>query len=81
MKIDVLLFAAIRDLANQDSIEIEVSKDATAVDVLNAVGKHLPAIGPLLPSCRIALDSRYVGNDQVVADATEIALIPPVSGG
>lgn len=81
MQINVLLFAAAREAAKNDSIQIEIADNACAADVLHELGQQLPAIKKLIPSCRLAIDSCYVGNDAVVGPEQEIALIPPVSGG
>ena len=81
MQIDVLLFAAARDAAGSDSIAVDVTDDARANDVIEAVGRHLPEISGLLPSCRLAVDCCYVNGDAAVSADSEVALIPPVSGG
>ena len=81
MQINVLLFAAAREAAKRDSIQIEVDQDASAADVLSELGRQIPGIEKLIPSCRLALDNCYVGNDAIVGPHQEIALIPPVSGG
>jgi molybdopterin converting factor small subunit len=49
--------------------------------VIAAVGRHLPELLGLLPSCRLAVDCCYVNDDAAVSADSEIALIPPVSGG
>ena len=81
MQIEVLLFAAARDAAGSDSILIDVRDDPRASDVLEAIGYRLPEISRLIPACRLAVDCGYVGGDQAVSADSEIALIPPVSGG
>ena len=81
MQLDVLLFAAARDAAGTDSICVEVSNDPCARDVIQAVGRRLPEISRLLPSCRLAVDCNYVTADAQVSADSEIAMILPVSGG
>ncbi|WP_372718703.1 MoaD/ThiS family protein [Novipirellula sp.] len=81
MQREILLFAAIRDAADTDSLLIDVANDATAADVLREVAQRVPATQTLLASCRVALDNRYVANTQPLGTAQEIAIIPPVSGG
>ena len=81
MQLNVLLFAAARDSAGSDSVRVDVADDARAGDVLSAIGRELPQIAELLPSCRLAVDCCYVSPDQSVSKDSEIALIPPVSGG
>ena len=79
MQIEVLLFAAARDAAGSDSIQIDVADDALAEDVIAAVGRRLPDLAGLLPSCRLAIDCDYVSGDTKVSPDSEIALIPPVT--
>ncbi|GAA4473447.1 MoaD/ThiS family protein [Novipirellula rosea] len=81
MQREILLFAAIRDAADTDSLLIDVASDATAADVLREVAQRVPSTQTLLASCRVALDNRYVPNTQPLGAAKEIAIIPPVSGG
>lgn len=81
MKIQVLLFAAAKEAAGSSSVQVELTADANAGDVIGALAKEVPALTDLLPSCRLALDCCYVASDQAIAGASEIALIPPVSGG
>lgn len=82
MQLEVLLFAAARDAAGSDKIRLELPDRAKASDVMEAIGQQLPKLKGLLPSCRLAIDCSYVAGDcEVSANADEIALIPPVSGG
>jgi molybdopterin converting factor subunit 1 len=81
MQIEVLLFAAARDAAGSDSIRIDVADNARAADVIAELGRCLPELSRLLPSCRLAVDCSYVTADASVGPESEIALIPPVSGG
>ena len=81
MKVTVQLFAAARDAAASDSVQIDVSDDARADDVLGALASALPQISDLLPSCRLAIDCCYASADDAVDANSELALIPPVSGG
>ena len=81
MQINVLLFAAAREAAQSDSIQIDVAENASAADVLAELSQQIPAIQQLIPSCRLAVDNCYVSNDAIVGQGHEVALIPPVSGG
>ena len=49
MRIEVLLFAAIRDAAGSETLAIEVDDDACALDVIESVGRALPSVAPLMP--------------------------------
>ena len=81
MQIEILMFAAARQAAGSERIRVEVDSDATAGDVIDAIGQGWPQLAPLLPACRLAIDNSYVDGDAVIPANGEIALIPPVSGG
>ena len=81
MRIEVKMFAAARELAGQETIEVEVGEAAVASDVLQAIGDELPEITQLLRACRLAIDNSYATDDTRVSEQNQIALIPPVSGG
>ncbi len=81
MQIEVLMFAAAREAAGSDAIQVDVIDDATAGDVMAAIGHQLPELASLLPSCRLAVDNSYIANESAVSAGCEVALIPPVSGG
>ena len=81
MEVEVLMFAAAREAAGCDSIKVKVADDALARDLIEAIEHGLPELKPMLPSCRLAADNKYVANDTAISVDQEIALIPPVSGG
>jgi len=81
VQIEVQMFAAARQAAQSHTIQVEVPDQAIASDVIAEIGRVLPEIAGLLPSCRLAIDNRYVAGDANVSQQGEVALIPPVSGG
>ncbi|HFE44548.1 MAG TPA: molybdenum cofactor biosynthesis protein MoaE [Nannocystis exedens] len=81
MKLQILLFAAIRSKLGSELIDIEVPADACARDLLRIIGECWPQVADLLPSCRVAIDQRFADPDERLRERVEIAVIPPVSGG
>lgn len=82
MRVQVRLFAMLRERAAADSVEIELDEGATVADAVAALGRD-PVIGDLasrLP-IRIALNREYASEDETIAPGDELAAIPPVSGG
>lgn len=77
----VLLFAGAKALAGKDVVEIKLTNQATAADVLAAIARAEPNLHGLLPACRLAVDRRYASEHDVLPGDAELALIPPVSGG
>ncbi|MBZ4417049.1 molybdopterin converting factor subunit 1 [Myxococcus sp. RHSTA-1-4] len=79
--ITVLYFAAARERAGGARETLEVPGGALVGDVLRLLtGKH-PALAPLLPHLRVAVDQEFVGPEAPVRAGAEVALIPPVAGG
>jgi molybdopterin synthase catalytic subunit len=81
MRLHVLLFAGARELAGVESVVVDIPSPATAADVLASLANEVPALAPLIPYSRLAVDSRYASDAMTVEADQELALIPPVSGG
>ncbi|MCH9679911.1 MAG: molybdenum cofactor biosynthesis protein MoaE [Deltaproteobacteria bacterium] len=79
--INVLLFAGLREIARTDTVSVEVESSITARDLLAALALQHPALAARLGPCRVAVDHTFIGTDDRVAVDSEVAVIPPVSGG
>lgn len=77
----VLLFAAAKERVGQDVVRIELPDDASVADLRKRLSKEYPEIENLVARSFVAIDQEFAAEDRAVAEATEIALIPPVSGG
>jgi molybdopterin synthase catalytic subunit len=82
IRITVLYFAAARERVGVPREELELpSASPTVAEVLKLLsGKH-PALAPLLPHLRVAVDQEFTGPETKVRPGAEVALIPPVAGG
>lgn len=78
---EILLFGPAREAAGRDRVPVQVDGPATAAMVLAALERAHPALAPLLPRARVAVNHCYVDVDSPVAPGDEIAVIPPVGGG
>jgi molybdopterin synthase catalytic subunit len=76
MVVHVRLFAALRERAGRDRLELEMPEGARVADALAAVG-DLARDVPLV----LAVNREYAPHDQLLQAGDELALIPPVSGG
>jgi molybdopterin synthase catalytic subunit len=81
MRVSVRLFAGLRDLAGTGELAAEVAPGATIADVWALVVAGHPALAPYGRSLSAARNLEYVRLTAPVAEADEIAFLPPVSGG
>lgn len=82
VNVTVRLFAALRERAGSDSIEIELGEGATVADALERLAAEPPLAGLLerLPVA-MAVNRDYASPETELRAEDELALIPPVSGG
>jgi molybdopterin synthase catalytic subunit len=81
MKVTLRLFASVRDLVGERTVQVDVRDGATVEDVKARLGEDYPAVLKLLPVLAAAIDEEYAPADLPLHDGAEVALIPPVSGG
>jgi molybdopterin synthase catalytic subunit/molybdopterin converting factor small subunit len=76
VKVQVRLFAALRERAGVGMLELELPDDAVVGDVYSTLSLGEEPAGLLFAVNRV-----YAGRDTRLGPGDEIALIPPVSGG
>lgn len=81
MKIRVKLFASVREAVGQRELVLEVPADFTAAALRSRLASEYPKLRPLVSLLKIAVNQEYVGEEHVLIEGDEVALIPPVSGG
>jgi molybdopterin converting factor small subunit len=81
VNITVKLFALAKQLANSDTLAVSVADPATVRDVRRAIGAACPALEGMMGQMLIAVDSEYAQDESPVSTQSEVACIPPVSGG
>lgn len=79
MTVRVLLFASWADALGARSVDLDVADDATAADVISALGAR--AGGAALPRPALAVNRSIVAASTRIGRGDEIAIIPPVAGG
>ena len=77
----ILYFAAARERAGVSSESLDVPDDATAALALARACERHPVLEALAPGLRIAVDQEFSGPERRLREGSEVALIPPVSGG
>ena len=81
MRCTVLYFAAARERAGLAQEPLELPLGSTAASALEAVVALHPALGPLVPHLRIAVNQEFVAPSTPLPEGAQLALIPPVAGG
>jgi molybdopterin converting factor subunit 1 len=79
--ITILYFAAARERTGLSRESLELTPGARVGDVLRLLASRHPALAPLLPHLRVAVNQEFSGTDAEVPAGAELALIPPVAGG
>jgi molybdopterin converting factor subunit 1 len=82
VRVSVRLFASLRDLVGgADRVELDLPEPATPESTWSELVARHPALASRRKSLSAAVNRRYAGFEDVLADGDEIAFIPPVSGG
>jgi molybdopterin converting factor subunit 1 len=81
MRVRVLFFGMLKDLAGKSADEIELREDASVRDVLAHYESRIPQLTNSLPALALAVNQQYAGPDTRLGPDDEVALLPPVSGG
>lgn len=79
--VTVLYFAQARDRLGTEREVVTLSALVGASDVLAAIRSRHPAQASLIDRCRVAVDHQFITGPVAISERSEIALIPPVSGG
>ncbi len=81
MTVRVKLFAAARELAGRDELAIDVPPRVTIADLRQALIGRFPPLATIALVSLWAIDTDYATDSDVVREHSEVAMIPPVSGG
>jgi len=77
----IQLFAGARQLAGMGRVALELPLGGTVADLQAALLAQIPALAPILPHARWAVNQNYARLTDIIPANAEVALIPPVSGG
>jgi molybdopterin converting factor subunit 1 len=81
MRLHVKLFAVARELAGRDTLEIELPPGATVADLRAHIESEYPSLADVVPHALWAVNTQYAAADTQLTEQSDVALIPPVSGG
>ncbi len=81
MKVRVRVFALARQVTGCDAVEIELAEGAAVGDLRRELATQVPQLSGLVRQLMFAIDAQYVADETIVPPGSEVACIPPVSGG
>lgn len=81
MRVNVRLFARLRELVGHGELQRDTNADATVADVWTALARDYPAIAPYAESMSCAVNAEYARMTSRLQEGDEVAFLPPVSGG
>jgi len=81
MRVRVLFFGMLKDVAGTSSDVVELPDRASIGDLLAHYETKIPQLKSVLPSTAVALNQQYSNVNSELKAGDEIALLPPVSGG
>lgn len=81
MKISVLLFGILKDLAGRSAQTLDLAENARARDVLLHYARTSPIFEAMVPTLAISVNQEYSRPDRLLHEGDEVGLLPPVSGG
>jgi sulfur-carrier protein len=76
MALNIILFGQLADLAGSSAIELDA---ADVAGIQQEIQKRYPALQGL--SYRVAIDKKIVEGNPEVPAGSQVALLPPFSGG
>ena len=81
MRVNIRLFARLRDLAGAGELARDVPDPATVHTVWRTLVAEIPALGEYERAMSVAVNADYSRMSAAVNEGDEIAFLPPVSGG
>jgi molybdopterin converting factor subunit 1 len=81
MRVRVLFFGVLKDLAENSSDTLDLPEGALVRDVLAHCVARSPKLKESMASLAVAVNHEYAGPETTLHANDEVALLPPVSGG
>jgi molybdopterin converting factor subunit 1 len=81
VRVQVLLFATVRDKVGQSRLSLDLPDVATVADAKVALCRDFPAAARNIEVAIAAVNEEFSQPDTTLADGDTLALFPPVSGG
>ena len=81
MRLRLLAFATASDVLGTEEVAIEVGDGLDVAGLRTELARRYPALQPLWPRLAIGVDGVIADAETPLREGSEVALLPPVSGG
>jgi molybdopterin converting factor subunit 1 len=81
MKVTVKLFARLRQIVGDGTMERDLTEGATVGDLLHSLHAEFPRLADFTARTIISVNQEFATPDSPLRDGDEVAIFPPVSGG
>lgn len=79
--VTILFFATLKDLAQRQSMTMELPQGATVAELKTRLVERIGALELAMPTCIVAVNQEFALDAEVIPNGAEVAIFPPVSGG
>ena len=80
-KIDLRLYASVKDLLGKDTIGVDWTYNMTAGDLRKKLYDSFPILSIVNAQFAISVNRRAADDRELIQETDELAVLPPVSGG
>jgi molybdopterin converting factor subunit 1 len=81
MRISVLFFARAREATDLNQLSVDIEDGTTAGQLLEQLVRQYPKLQEIRSCLVLAVNQEYADETTTLTDRSEVALIPPISGG
>ena len=81
MRVNIRVFARLRDIVGAAELDRDVPTGTTAQRIWDVLVEEFPDISTYSGSISTAVNAEYAKMETVLDDGDEVAFLPPVSGG
>jgi molybdopterin converting factor small subunit len=81
MIVAVRLFARAKDLANADSVNVQLDAGGSVKELRTALASAYPQLRGIVRNSAFSVNDEFADDGTKVSEDSDVALIPPVSGG
>ena len=81
MQVKVAMFALARDLVKANEVTVDIDEGSTIGDLKHVLADAHPQLKELIFRSAISVEHEFAPDAVEVKSGSQVALIPPVSGG